>query len=55
MKHDAFVFAALGERGVLGQKPVARMHRFGAAFFANIDNAVDRPDNFAIDGAGPIG
>ena len=39
-ENDAFVFAALREGGILGQKAIARMHRFGAAFLADIDNPV---------------
>ena len=41
-ENNAFVFAALREGGILRQKTVPRMHRFGAASFTNIDDAVHR-------------
>ena len=41
-KSNAGLVAGVDEVGVLGEKPVARMHAFGARFLRNIDDAFDR-------------
>jgi hypothetical protein len=47
-ENDAFLFATGGKCGVFCEESVARMDRFGAAFFCHLDDAID--DEIALRG-----